>query len=448
MSKLPLNRILRASLAAVALACVPFDAAAVPDLDPAFGGTGVVIGPVNPPGTTSFANEGLAADRHEAAVFLRSINDGVTQTMAVVRILNTGVVDAGFGTTGAAPVVTMAPDFIYSALAIDASRRILVAYGTGGGTAFNVLRFSETGIADAGFGTGGTATIPALNSYAVIDVMAQPDGKVLVVSSTGSDPLNPLLGQITLYRLTAAGVLDPTFGTGGVVYTTVPGSTGVDRGTGLGLQPDGKILVAGRSQRSPSEADGVVVRYLTNGALDPAFGVGGIAVVSFGPALRAQTRRLALQPDGKIVAVGTVSDAAGIGSAGLFRLNANGSLDVGFGSAGTNRIALGANGGAIYEVVLQPDGRPVLGGLRYRSPGSLDLIATLDRYTAFGTLDTTWDGDGLYELLPAPFTESNTSSIAIDDHDRILLAGSVNTTTETRWMVARLTTGPKMVCKP
>ena len=448
MKLLPRNPFSRTFLAAAALACASVQAVAAPDLDPAFGGTGFVVAPVNPPGTTSFANEGIAADRHDAAVFLRSVSDGVTQTMAVMRILNTGVVDAGFGTAGAAPVLTIAPPgFIFSSLAIDSSRRILVAYGDGG-PSFRVARFSETGLLDAAFGAGGTATIPAVNTLAIIDVMAQPDGKVLVVSTTAIDPATPVTQQITLYRLTAAGMLDPTFGSGGVVTTSVPGGTGRDGGTGLGLQPDGKILVAGRSDRTATERDGVVARYLPNGTLDPTFGVGGITTVSFGSTMRMFGRRLALQADGKIVVTGTVFDSAGIGAAGLFRLNANGSLDVGFASAGTSMIPLGTNGGSVFQVVLQGDGRPVVAGDRARAPGNTNLISALLRYTVFGTLDTTWDGDGIYEFLPAPFTDSVASAVAIDGHDRVLVSGNVSVTSDTRWYVARLTTGPKMMCKP
>jgi uncharacterized delta-60 repeat protein len=344
-------------------------------------------------------------------------------------------------------VVTSAPSFIFSSLAIDGSHRILVAYG-GPGPGFNVRRFSETGVADAAFGAGGTAAIPAVNSLAIIDVVAQPDGKVLVVSSTVADPVTLTGSVITLYRLTAAGVLDPTFGSGGTVITSVPGGTGNDAGTGLGLQPDGKILVAGRSNRTATERDGLVARYLPNGTLDATFGVGGIAMVSFGSTMRMFTRRLALQADGKIVAAGTLFDSGGIGGAGLFRVNTNGSLDVGFGSAGLSSIPLGANGGSVFQIALQDDGRPVVGGDRARAPGNTDLISALLRYTVFGTLDTTWDGDGLYELLPAPFTDSVVSAIAIDGHDRVLVSGSVNLGSDTRWYVARLDTGPKMVCKP
>lgn len=439
---------LAAALAA-ALAFASLHAISAPTLDTTFGGTGIVIGPPAPPGGSSFPHEGLVADRHEGAVFVREINNGVTANIDLVRLRSDGTVDAAFGGGGAASVtVVPAGEFVFTALALD-RRRLLVAYGTSSAlsTSFSVRRYSEDGVADAAFGAGGVVTIPAEFLYPILDVQAQSDRKVLVVGGTTKPGDPPLTQQITLYRLTEAGVLDATFGVGGVVYTAVPGGTGNDQGTGVRVQPDGKIVVAGRSRQS-GETDAVAVRYLSNGALDPAFGAGGIAKVSFGSGSRANGRRLSIQSDGKIVVTGTILDAAGMGRAGLFRLNDDGTLDVGFGVDGMSAVALGANGGLVYEIVQQPDERPVIVGHRYRTAGDTDLIAIALRYTAFGTLDTTWDGDGLYELLPPGFTESNGDSIAIDDHDRILISGALKSGTDTRWFVARLKTGKSMVCKP
>jgi hypothetical protein len=90
----------------------------------------------------------------------------------------------------------------------------------------------------------------------------------------------------------------------------------------------------------------------------------------------------------------------------------------------------------------------VTGGYRARAPGDTSLVASLLRHTAFGTLDTTWDGDGAYELLVPPFPDSVGNSIAIDAHDRVLVSGTVDILGASRWYVARLDTGQKMMCKP
>ena len=444
------TRLTATMVGAIALACASLLALGAPTLDTTFGGTGIVVGPAPPPGTTSFPNEGLAADRREGVIFIRKTDNGATQSQDLMRLKANGNVDLAFGAGGSAPVtVQPSTEFVYSALALD-RRRILVAYGLSSSisTTFSVLRFSEDGVADAGFGTGGVVTIPVEFPNPILDVHAQSDRKVLVVGGTQNPAAAPPNQQVTVYRLTEAGALDATFGSGGVVYTAIPGGINLDRGTGVLQQPDGKIVVAGRSRRSGTNVDAVVVRYLPNGALDPAFGTGGIAIVDFGDN-QALGRRLAIQPDGKIVVTGTVFDSAGgNGRAGLFRLNADGSLDVGFGAAGMSVVPLGANAGTVFEMVQQPDDRPVVLGHRNRAPGDTDPIAIALRYTAFGTLDTTWDGDGLYELLPPGFAESNGISIALDDRERILISGAVRSGTDTRWFVARLTTGPRMECRP
>ena len=118
-----------------------------------------------------------------------------------------------------------------------------------------------------------------------------------------------------------------------------------------------------------------------NGALDPSFGSGGkvIAALTDGGVAGA------LQSDGKIVVVGDMK---------LMRFNADGSVDTGFGNAGT--VAIVFNGGIFDKALglaVQPDGKIVVVGstrvgtqddfavARYNPDGSAD--------TGFGTLGRT-----------------------------------------------------------
>src|SRR5438132_6682199 len=98
----------------------------------------------------------------------------------------------------------------------------------------------------------------------------------------------------------AAGDLDPTFGNGGKVTTDFPGE---NEGRAVAIQTDGKIVVAG----GPDFGDAfLLTRYNADGSLDPSFGIAGQVVT--GP-WQSQIRitsifALAIQPDGKIIAVG------------------------------------------------------------------------------------------------------------------------------------------------
>jgi uncharacterized delta-60 repeat protein len=108
-------------------------------------------------------------------------------------------------------------------------------------------------------------------------------------------------------RFLSNGSPDPSFGSGGKLTMDVAAP---DRGNGLAIQPDGKILVATGSLLD-SGLSMSVARLLTNGALDPSFGTGGKVAVPIGDATFANA--IALQPDGKIVLAGTAdSDFAAV----------------------------------------------------------------------------------------------------------------------------------------
>jgi uncharacterized delta-60 repeat protein len=182
-----------------------------------------------------------------------------------------------------------------------------------------------------------------------------------------------LLATLAGSALAAPGDLDPSFGTAGLVTTDFGGRG--DFGLAVALQSDGKIVAAGNSSSTGGafSLSFALARYNPNGTLDPTFGSGGTVLTSFGGSLSAAAD-VAVQPDGKIVAVGFVA-----GDFGIARYNANGTLDPTFGTGGLVTTDFGgfdqANG-----VALQPDGRIVvvgplqgeIGVARYNSDGSLD----------------------------------------------------------------------------
>ena len=152
------------------------------------------------------------------------------------------------------------------------------------------------------------------------------------------------LGVIALLALfvhsvaAAPGNLDPTFGTGGKVTTSL-GSLG-SGGYSVAVQTDGKIVVAGYS--FGSNYDFALVRYTASGALDAGFGTGGKVITPIGSNDTGYS--VALQSDGKIVVFGKSSNGSNYGSA-LVRYTASGALDVGFGTGGkvTTPIGIGSD---------------------------------------------------------------------------------------------------------
>src|SRR5262245_43372278 len=174
---------------------------------------------------------------------------------------------------------------------------------SGGGTVhdFALARLNADGSLDTSFGSGGRVTLDfgltGSNQQAAA-VAVQADGKILVGGSVATNGTGAW--DFALARLTAAGALDPSFGTGGLETFDFGGD---DFLTGLVLQPaDGKIVLAGHSDQATA-AVFVAARLNPDGSADASFGTGGTQTVSFGAFDVANA--VTLQPDGKILLVGS-----------------------------------------------------------------------------------------------------------------------------------------------
>ncbi len=162
----------------------------------------------------------------------------------------------------------------------------------------------------------------------------------------GSGPRRMKFEPLEQRHLLTAGALDPTFGDGGIVTTDI-GYSGDDNAFDVATlsQGDGKLLVAGETDRGMT-----VVRYNADGTLDGTFGDAGIGAVDVGTSGEL-TRGLALQADGKIVVAGTCFDSTGRDFA-VARLNADGTVDTGFGGAGSVTTDFGSATEEAYDVAI------------------------------------------------------------------------------------------------
>jgi uncharacterized delta-60 repeat protein len=169
------------------------------------------------------------------------------------------------------------------------------------------------------------------------------------------------------------------------------GSGSNDSAYEIAVQSDGKIVAVGSvSVSENNDEDFAVFRYNADGSLDPSFGGDGQVSTSFSNC-RDAALAVAIQIDGKIVAAGVSTDEKGSWFAALARFNTDGSLDTSFGSGG-KVISEGADIGGI---VIQPDGKIIADGggswvIRYNDDGSLD--------TSFGTGGFTTAGFGVWAV--------------------------------------------------
>jgi uncharacterized delta-60 repeat protein len=208
------------------------------------------------------------------------------------------------------------------------------------------------------------------------------------------------------------GSLDSTFGTNGIV--TTPISVGTEFIADMIIQPDGKIVVGGRSYNSIADKMSMALaRYLPNGTLDTTFSGDGILVFNLNATSNDMINALAIQSDGKIVAAGS-SSTSSLQKAMLVRIMPNGILDNGF---GTSAMVLTSNVQQITDIALQTDGKIVAVG----NYNSYNLFAI--RYHTDGTLDSSFGANGIVETLTSP-NISSFNTVAIQADGKILCGGN------------------------
>jgi uncharacterized delta-60 repeat protein len=178
-----------------------------------------------------------------------------------------------------------------------------------------------------------------------------------------------VLGAGPVYA--AAGALDPTFGQSGQVTISLSSENVI--ANDAVLQPDGKIVVAAVFMPTVATVNQIatepfgVVRLLSNGSLDTKFGTGGNTQIAFTNFINTPNS-LALQPDGKIVAVGEATSADGtLSEFAVARFNTDGTLDSSFGNGGkvtTNFVGQlgGVRNPAVAVVVNPANGEILVGG--------------------------------------------------------------------------------------
>lgn len=258
------------------------------------------------------------------------------------------------------------------------------------------------GALDPGFGSGGTVTTTIGSGGSEVHALAiQSDGKIVAAGETAVASA----GDFALARYNVNGTLDTGFGSGGAVTTAVGSLWSLARA--VAVQPDGKIVAVGGSYDG-SEYEFALVRYNASGSLDTTFGTGGEVVTPIVASGGGEAYAVALQTDGKIVVGGSSGDNRDFV---LARYNPDGSLDTGFGASGIVQTAIGV----LRALALQPDGKIVAAGgsgffalARYNSDGSLDA--------SFGTGGT---------VTTDPIGQGFGNALALQADGKIVVGGTI-----------------------
>jgi len=357
--------------------------------------------------------------------------DRPTDDMAVARYDRHGRLDRRFGNGG-----RVATDFggrLETAEAVLRQRDgKIVAAGSawdpnGLGPDFAIARYQHDGSLDPTFGDGGTVTTSILENDYATSVALQRDGRILVAGYADGPPEG--YASAVLIRYTTDGELDPTFGESGIVVTQFLDE---DRSNAwiedIAVAPDGTIVAAGLAARL-DRADWGVARFRADGTLDPRFGEGGVATVD--TTLEAERATgVALSPDGGITLLGAAENTWN-----LARLRPDGTLDPWFGDGGIVRAGIV---GDPYDIAVQPDRRIVVGGRT--SPSGNDYDATVARFRRDGTIDTSFGTNGVTTTDVAGGTQ-DANAVALQRDGDIVVAGTSEPIAPTRtgadFLVAR-----------
>jgi uncharacterized delta-60 repeat protein len=250
-----------------------------------------------------------------------------------------------------------------------------------------IVKLDNTGAVDTTFNMG------AGPNSTVTSMVTQSDGKLLIASSafqtySGSS-------AIRIARINPSGTLDTTFNVGaglnGVAYD-------------MKIQPDGKIVAAGTFTTYSGSTNSGIVRINTNGTKDTTFNVG---VGSTGA-----INQLALQSDGKIIAIGATTAYSGSSNAGIVRINTDGTKDTTF------NIGTGFNATTIYAIGIQSTGKIIVGGNFSIYSGSTNNYIV--RINTDGTKDTTFN-------IGTGFGANGVVALKVLADDSIIAYGSFTT---------------------
>lgn len=378
-----------------------------------------------------------------------------------------GSIDSSFGYRGSAVTPIEAADFPQTTT-VQPDGKIIVAGcsgddASGGATHFALARYTGDGLLDNSFGSHGVVTT-LFGSYpdwitCVKAVLVQPDGKIVAVGYKNTN-------GFVLARYNSDGSPDITFG-GGTGRTTLlppnnPTYPYIGYGQAAALQPDGKIVVAGygydrrTSDTNHGAVGGVALaRFNANGSLDVnTFGHAGVAgapggwiVKSFtSDAGDASANQVLIQPDGKIVVSGTISDRWSDAQGQLIprlliaRFSADGyDTDGTFGTGGSVAVSPGGPFDYTYNgagVVAQPDGKFVVAG----SGAAYDASGTghgnrlgLARFSANGSLDPSFGAQGKISVPAYDGLEgggaTTATGLVLQRDGRLVLGGTASNAT-------------------
>ncbi|MFZ4478038.1 MAG: T9SS type A sorting domain-containing protein, partial [Saprospiraceae bacterium] len=218
-----------------------------------------------------------------------------------------------------------------------------------------VRRCLADGQLDTGYGNNGRVTLSITQGVNFIPNAStlQPDGKLLITGTYGAGASS----GFPVFRLNTDGSFDNSFNSDGIAFKALGSNTTSAVAESIAVGNDGKIYVAG-SAPTPTEVPLTMIALTPGGGTFGTFGTFGVARIPFGTF--ATSRKILVQPDGKLLVGGFVFASQTSTSLVLARLNLNGTPDPDFGNqAGrfVTRIDVPYDVQTLEDIEILPDGR-------------------------------------------------------------------------------------------
>jgi uncharacterized delta-60 repeat protein len=380
-------------------------------LDPAFGSGGLVTTDIG--GNLNSAADGVAVRSEDG----RIVVGGSTQLPSgrwcfyVARYLSDGSLDPSFG-SGGITITDLGSDAYAEAMTLTADGHILVAGSWN--SMMTVAEYRADGSLETSFGSGGIAQIvfPGFATSAASAVHALSEGTILVTGS--ANPGDPSFnGSLAAARLTASGLLDASFGTGGLVTTSTSGTNLVSLGSTV--TPKDKIVLVGWSWPTGGSTSTMVAQYLEKGSIDRSFNRGRPKVVDLAPGQDDSAADVTITSSGATLVLSEVFTASSGAQVGLISLQPNGSFTNSFGSGGPVVADPTINSDRSRALLLQSDGKILVAG----SNQEPDVV----RFTPSGAIDPTFGVGGVAVAYLPPGGYGQFNGLAAQPDGSVIAAG-------------------------
>ncbi len=376
--------------------------AQVGTLDNSFGGGGIVVTTLD----KALESRSMVL-QPDGKVVVAGWYQVTPRKLLLIRYNTDGSMDTSFGNGG-----TFISDFIvYDAvnIALLPNGKFVATGNLNGDFDTFFARLNSDGTLDSGFGTGGVITT-SFPTPTKCQAIAPGPGDKLYIAATQSD--NNIMWRITAMRLNADGSFDNSFGTNGISsleYT----STGWVQD--LKVRQDGGVIIGGRSGSSGFLT---LAAFTSNGTPDPNFGTNGQVVLNNLPnnlSFFNEIHSVELDGSGNVYGVGRVGNDLSV-----VKLSSTGVPDASYGTNGLSRILLGERSEG-FGSTFDADGKLLVAGkLGPEGNGSRLLVVRLN---TDGSLDTGFGTAGKTEVSIEPDYTQQASDVVVRPNGKIVAFG-------------------------